>query len=420
MKKFLMFTIPILLAAACVTPASSTGSSRSALTAADNVSCTATTTCVCSVASTPTSDAGSAVDSGTVFDAGGPSTKPDAGVATPDAGAVADAGTPQVDAGTPTPDAGAPADAGTSSDGGVVAQWATSGNKILYQGKPWMGKGLNLFDVRSCNNGSYSAPNWSRIRRNIDTVYSWGANFIRLDLEAYAVADGRVHYLNALSDPLYLQGLVDTVRHAGTKPGLALLVSVWIDPSLDANGLPSGDTAKLWVKMASALNEFPNVWYGIANEPGVPYSYNNDPAVWGSMANVLNAIRATETNGIKHIVTAQGTRQWGRTLSYYVNRPLGENVVYETHIYDPISELDKLLAPAESIPVIIGEFGPGEQMDAAAADELILRANSRGIPWLAWALHHNCPPNMTTGNPLNSTFPALTPWGQTVKTILAP
>ncbi len=372
------------------------------------VTCTSTCTCDCPAVVV---DAGAVVDSGSpAVDSGSPAV--DAGK--PDSGTVADAGP-------------SPADAGATIDGGAATApvppgwYYTEGNKIMRDGQRWMGKGVNIHDVRSCNNCAYQAPSWPAVRANIDEAYRWGARFVRLDLEAYATSGGRTHWANALTDSDYMQGLVDTVRHAGTKSGLVVMVSVWIDPSLDANGLPTGDTAKLWRRMAEGLNQFSHVWYGVANEPGVPFSFANDAAVWGSMQVVVDAIRDVEDTGPKHIIAVQGTRQWGRRLHYYVTRPMGANIVYETHIYDPQSAFDDLLSPATTLPVIIGEFGARNQMTTADAVALMQTANARQIPWTAWTFHHNCPPNLITNRtcaPVTSFTP--TGWGTTLKAFLQP
>ena len=59
--------------------------------------------------------------------------------------------------------------------------------------------------------------------------------------------------------------------------------------------------------------------------------------VWSAMNAAAAAVREEEASlGLyPHIVTVQGTRNWGRSLSYYVSNPItaggGNNIVYETH-----------------------------------------------------------------------------------------
>jgi hypothetical protein len=52
------------------------------------------------------------------------------------------------------------------------------------------------------------------------------------------------------------------------------------------------------------------------------------------------------------------------------------------------------ISPANSLPVVIGEFGPSSTMTLADAELLMLQCNNLGLPWLAWTLHQRCPPNL--------------------------
>ena len=87
-------------------------------------------------------------------------------------------------------------------------------------------------------------------------------------------------------------------------------------------------------------------------------------------------------------------------LDYYVTNPItaggGVNVIYETHVYDPPSEFAALFeAPAATLPVIIGEFGPASGfMTIAHSTELMQRARAAEVPHLAWTFHQRCPPNL--------------------------
>lgn len=59
--------------------------------------------------------------------------------------------------------------------------------------------------------------------------------------------------------------------------------------------------------------------------------------VWRAMNAAVAAVREEEAQlGLPpHIATVQGTRNWGRSLAYYVSNPItaggGANIVYETH-----------------------------------------------------------------------------------------
>jgi hypothetical protein len=143
------------------------------------------------------------------------------------------------------------------------------------------------------------------------------------------------------------------------------------------------------------------------------------------------AIRSVERPGRFHIVTVQGTREWGRSLDYYLEHPItaggGVNVAYETHVYNRPARFDELVTrPARKLPVIIGELGPQHDnhvtMFPEDCTQLIDLAERLDVPWLAWSFHNNCPPNLlverkgacVAGAPLEPT-----PWGRMVKARLA-
>ena len=81
------------------------------------------------------------------------------------------------------------------------------------------------------------------MKRRIDELVDvWGANFIRLDLESYGSAGGRINWAGVLDDPGYLADIQAIVAHAAAKPGVYVLVSLWIDPSFTATGWPTPAT----------------------------------------------------------------------------------------------------------------------------------------------------------------------------------
>jgi endoglucanase len=393
-------------------------------------------------AGVPVVDAGAASDAGASFaDAGGGTpdagataqdagTVLDAGVPTLDAGSTFDAGAPKVDAGVPSIDAGSAPDAGAVADAGVrPSEWLyTQGNKIRKSdGTVWHGRGANIFDTRQCNTCAYQAPSVDAVKFRInELVDSWKANFLRLDLESYASADGRTHYQGVLQDAAYLRDLQEIVRHAASKPGVYVLVSLWIDPSFNSQGWPTDATIPVWEKLAEAFRDQPRVLFGISNEPQSNSSGAQDAQVWTAMNKVAQAIRAVEDRvspSNHHIIVAQGTRDWARVLTYYVTHPLtagdGKNFAYETHVYDPASEFAKLFEiPSQTIPVIIGEFGAGTMMTLPDCVELMRRAEAAEVPYTGWALHSKCAPGLVTtavGSCSASGTFVLTEWGQALK-----
>jgi endoglucanase len=164
------------------------------------------------------------------------------------------------------------------------------------------------------------------------------------------------------------------------------------------------------------------------NEPESNFNGAQDAQVWTAMNATVQAIRDVEGTGPKHLIAVQGTREWSRVLDYYVTHPItaggGVNVVYETHVYDPPSQFPALFEiPSQTLPVIIGEFGPAAGfMTLADCDSLMQRARAAEVPHLAWTFHQRCPPNLieetAPGCGINMPLRATT-WGTAFKAQLA-
>jgi endoglucanase len=312
-----------------------------------------------------------------------------------DGGAEGDGGAPLADGGPPP------------ADGGATGGWlSTRGNHILTpDGRRWHGRGANLPDTRSCNACAYATPVVSEVIRRIDTlVDGWRASLFRLTLESYAAADGRMQWQGVLDDPAYLDDLRTIVNHAGTKPGAYVLLSLWVDPSFSSLGWPTAATQDRWRKLAETFLRVPHVLYGLVNEPQYNFDGSQDADVWTAMNDTVRVIRSVEdANGAPHhVIAVQGTGGWARRLDYYIDHPItaggGDNVAYEVHVYDPTSEFDARFAtPSLTLPVLIGEFGPvsgDATMTAQDCDNLMARAESLEIPYLAWTFHMRCDPSL--------------------------
>jgi endoglucanase len=305
-------------------------------------------------------------------------------------------------------------------------------------GKVWHGRGANLADPRGCNACTAAPPNVAEVKRRIDAlVGDWKANFIRLDLEAYASADGYrdpSNYKSVLADSAYGMQIRELVQYIGTKPGVYVLVSVWDDPSIGALGWPTLDssmgTDATWTRLVQLLGDQPQVLFGVINEPEMNYNGAQDADVWSRMNSVVKAIRDAEdaAHVPYHVVTVQGTGGWARRLDYYVTHPIaereGKNVAYETHVYDPQSNFASMFEqPAATLPVIIGEFGPGGGMTLDDCDALMTRAQTLEIPHLAWTFHMRCAPNLLVDNSSGGcgvNMPLAPPtWGERFKARLA-
>lgn len=323
------------------------------------------------------------------------------------------------------------------ADRGPMTGWLkVDGPRIrLPDGKPFHGRGANLHDTRGCDACAWEAPHVDEVLRRIDTlVDDWHATFIRLLLESYpdkGPGQGRRHYRNVLEDEDYFRDVMKIVGHVGKKRGVYVLISLWHDPSLSPMGWPTERTRTEWKKIAKALRDMPFVMFGLVNEPEKNQDGLLDGEVWTAMNETVAAIRSVEDPEKKHIVTVQGTREWGRVLDYYVAHPItaggGVNVAYETHVYDRPARFDELVTkPSRKLPVIVGEMGPvndkGALMTSEDCSNLMDLAEKLDVPWLAYSFHTNCPPNLLVdhaGTCGVGVSLAPSPWGTLVKERLA-
>jgi hypothetical protein len=280
----------------------------------------------------------------------------------------------------------------------------TSLNHIYtLDGNIWQGRGANLMDTRSCNACAYQKPNVDEVKRRIDELVDiWKADFIRLNLESYGSADGRDpnNWASVLADSNYIENIKSIVRYIGTKPNVYVMVSLWVDPSINNMGWPTSTTNTVWSTLVDALGDQLHVLFGVVNEPEYNFDGSQDPDVWSAMNSAVQTIRDEETlKGFSpHVIVVQGTRDWGRRLDYYITHPItaggGNNIAYETQVYNPSADFKTLFEdPSNTLPVIIGQFGPNGMTEADCAT-MMIRADALKIPYLAWAFHMRCPPNL--------------------------
>lgn len=324
---------------------------------------------------------------------------------------------------------------------GIITGWlAVKENRIrLPDGSPFRGRGANVHDTRACDSCAWEPPRVDEVLRRIDALTDeWNATFLRLLLESYPDDGraknggyGRVHWRNVLDDESYFKDVMRIVGHIGKKKGVYVLVSLWQDPTFSPLGWPTARTELVWKKLASALRDMPFVMFGLVNEPQSNEDGKRDAEVWQAMNDTVAAIRSVERPDRLHVVTVQGTREWGRSLDYYMTRPItaggGVNVAYETHVYNRPARFHELVGrPARKLPVIIGELGPQQDKNVTMfpedCDKLFDLAEGLDVPWLAWTFHNNCPPNLVVerknaciaGAPLEPTA-----WGRMVRARLA-
>lgn len=323
---------------------------------------------------------------------------------------------------------------------GLITPWLEVKDRRirLPDGRPFHGRGANVHDTRSCDSCAFEPPHVDEVLRRIDALTDdWHATFLRLLLESYPdngkakVGVPRVHYKNVLDDDDYFRDVMRIVGHVGKKKGVYVLVSLWQDPTFSTLGWPTDRTIAVWKKLASALRDMPFVMFGLVNEPESNENGRRDKEVWTAMNDTVAAIRSVERPSHHHIITVQGTREWGRSLAYYVDHPItagqGVNVAYETHVYNRPARFDELVTrPAKKLPVIVGEMGPQHDKSVTMFPEdcrtLMDLAERLDVPWIAWSFHTNCPPNLlaekknvcVVGDPFEPSA-----WGRMVKARLA-
>jgi len=320
------------------------------------------------------------------------------------------AGTPATTAADTTVDATADESGPQDTEPGLAGEWlVVDGNRIVHaDGSPFHGRGANLHDVRSCQACSFAPPVPDGIDRWADELIdNWHANFIRFDLSAKDAPfnEFEQQWVNLVDDPTYLAHIVQNVEHMASKPGVYVLVTLFADPTIKPNDgqydseWPSslGDSNSRYTTLAEAFYANPRVLFGLTNEPHT--TPDHDAELAAVYTDAIAAIRAVEdAHGTPHhIVVVQAPEGWSRDLSYFVDNPLpGDQIAYEVHPYNSASDFDALLVqPGQTLPIIIGEYGPADgYMTEADIMELWTVAQANEIPYIAWAFHQRCPPNL--------------------------
>ncbi len=305
----------------------------------------------------------------------------------------------------------------------------TEGNRILLpDGSRFHGRGVNIFDLRDAGVCGWTVPDVDEWIRRIDVLIDdWHVNFFRLDLVSWASNQVGgytvVQWKDITEDPQYLADVKKIVDHIGTRPGVYVMVTMFDHPDHDAYELPTAASMPVYTKLAETFIDSPQVIYGVTNEP----HGTSDAAVWDAMNTTVATLRAVEPDGgPHHLIAVQGTQDYARNLEYYVSHPItaggGSNIIYETHAYNPPGDWqDLFIGPAETLPVIIGEFGPdGTYMKSiAVAQELMTTAEGLEIPYIGWSFSAQNGPVMLEGGTvdecLTENWPLVpTDWGQAI------
>ena len=297
---------------------------------------------------------------------------------------------------------------GDGGGGGGGEGLVVQGNRIVHaDGRPFRGRGANLHDMRSCNACSYAPPEPDGIDRWADELIDgWGANFIRFCLSAKPEPfnEYEQQWENLVDDPVYLASIVQNVEHMTSKPGVYVMVTLFADPTMQPNNgeydseWPSslGDSNTRYRALAEAFRDNPRVLFGLTNEPHTTRDRADELAA--VYLDAIAAIREVEdeTGAPHHVVVVQAPEGWARDLTYFVENPLaGDQIAYEVHPYNTAEEFAGLLSgPHETLPIIIGEYGPALEMTEEDIVALWALAQDEGIPYIAWNFHMRCPPNL--------------------------
>ncbi len=297
-------------------------------------------------------------------------------------------------------------------------------------GTPFHGRGAMIPDTRGCDSCTWNAPVPAEVERRIDLlVDGWGANLVRVGMESYAEANGRVNYQSVLEDQLYLSDLERIVTHVANKPGAYAILTLWIDPSLTADHWPTTQSAQVWSLLAETLADQGHVVFEIAESPASATDGSQDAALWQALDDTVAAIRTAEqaAGTPPHLILVPSLTG-GSRLDYYVDHPIeagdGRNIAYAVGGWVAQSGFaDSFLTPAETLPVVVVEFGPTDPMTLSDADALMVAAEAAEVPWVAWIFHQRCSPDLLVDNSggscgVDMTL-APTEWGEHVRDRLA-
>ena len=294
-------------------------------------------------------------------------------------------------------------------DSAAPSEWLNvTTNRIVHaDGTPFHGRGADLHDERSCEACSFMPADPAGVDRWSDELIdTWHANFIRFLLSAKSAPfnASEVQWKSLVDDPQYLADIVQNVTHMTSKPGVYVEVTVFMDPTIKPETTdfdsewPSsaGNTNPVYTALAEAFYANPRVLFGLTNEPHG--TADHDAALATVYQGAIAAIRAVEdAHGTPHhLVVAQAPEGYARDLTYFIANPLtGDHIAYEIHPYNAATDFDSLIVqPSMHLPIMIGEYGPAGAMTNTDIMTLWTTAQANDVPYIAWAFHQRCPPNM--------------------------
>lgn len=320
----------------------------------------------------------------------------------------------------------------------AAGQWLhTSGNKIFTENNQvWVGHGVNVMDPRN-NDSFFNNDNPNRALFLVrDVTTNKKANLLRLPLlSAVKIDNPNSPYMYTISEvirnPSYLAAIKALVDQLSTVPNTYIMISLWQDPTIvysfqhsQPDGYPTANTDEVYNKLVDTFGSYPYVIFGVTNEP----AHLSAADTKATMEHAVATIRTREANnGVRpHLIAVQAT-SFTKDVSYYISNPItasgGSNIIYEAHLYDNL-QVAHLLSAADSLPVIVGEYGPAAALDRSNIDwqncyggstdnsfsnaqisAAIAQFRAKEISYMAWSYSESSPPNMIGTTPHDSGNP---------------
>jgi hypothetical protein len=311
----------------------------------------------------------------------------------------------------------------------------SSAQIITPTGATFLARGMNLPDwaIQSGGGGTNNGL-------LLQTMFP-SCNCIRLNHQANSgILQDASGYNNAASAFTTFVQNYTGVNTSGLKVGTNYGVVIIEDHKYPSNPtMPTGTAAAnqlTWYQeWATLYLKNPYVWYGTTNEP-----WGSDTAanICANQANIYNTVRSTTNNSpiLLEISTQYGSNVWSvANESYFTNMT---NVVWDCHVYElnnnvavtqsvANTELATFISAAQNcgvtskngtLPVIIGEYGPGNFTEGTANDGVATcvaiwndLSHSGSI---AWWYQGDKPFNLVSG-----ATPTITSYGTAVNSFMA-
>jgi hypothetical protein len=274
-------------------------------------------------------------------------------------------------------------------------------------------------------------------------IEEWGANVIRLPLSRDRWFGLTRERKDEGAD--YRKTVHELVDQAAAKGCYVILDLHWYgdarwgEESGRQHKMPDDSSIGFWEAVANAFANHPAVLFNLYNEPhDVSWEvWRNGGMVTEEDKNVPGGkleyhtpglqklVEVCRSTGARNLIVAGGL-DWAYDLTgiakgYALSDPNGNGVIYDSHIYpmkkwythgtEKSQEWDRVvMSGGEKYPVMIGEFGDGED---GYANKVLEFADKYDLSWVAWCLHPGAKPCL-----IKDWKYAPTPFGEEVKKAL--